>query len=194
MTGARVVLWPRALATCSWLGLACHHAPPARPELVSPPQRSSVACDTARPPAPPSRRGSDALSASERNTILTEARARRAAWRTRGITDYRVRVAVGCFCPWPSTPRVLEVRGGQAVALLDTTGRPAGPLIEPWAPNTVEGMFDFIEQAARSADVLAVRYDRCLDYPTDIRGDQNVGRVDDWFWTTATGLTPRRQR
>jgi len=153
MTGVRLVLWPRALATCSALGLACHHAPPARPELVSPPQWSSVACDTARPPAPSFRRGSDALSASERNAILTEARARRAAWRTRGITDYRVRVAVGCF----------------------------------------EGMFAFIEQAARSADVLAVRYDRCLDYPTEIRGDQKVGRVDDWFWTTATGLRPRRK-
>jgi len=52
-------------------------------------------------------------------------------------------------------------------------------------------MFDFIEHAARSADVLTVRYDRYLDYPTEIRGDQKVGRVDDWFWTTAANLTPR---
>jgi len=87
---------------------------------------------------------------------------------------------------------VLEVRRGRAVALLDTAGRAAGPLIEPWAPNTVEGMFDFIEQAARSADILAVRYDQDLDYPTEIRGDQRVGRFDDWFWTRAPGLTPRR--
>lgn len=86
---------------------------------------------------------------------------------------------------------MLEVRGGRAVALLDTAGRAAGPLVEPWAPNTVEGMFDFIEHAARSADVLTVRYDRYLDYPTEIRGDQKVGRVDDWFWTTAANLTPR---
>ena len=68
----------------------------------------------------------------------------------------------------------------------------AGPLIEPWAPNTVEGMFDFIEQAARSADLLAVRYDRTLDYPTEIRGDQRAGLPDDWFWTTAGNVTPRR--
>ena len=108
------------------------------------------------------------------------------------ITDYRVHVAVGCFRPWPSDPRLLEVRGGQAVALLDTTGRPAGPLVEPCAPNTVEGMFAFIDQAARSADLLVVRYDRCLGNPTEIRGDQRVGRPDDWFWTKATGLTPRR--
>jgi len=78
--------------------------------------------------------------------------------------------------------------------LLDTVGRPAGPLIEPWAPNTVEGLFDFIEQAGRRADVLTVRYDRCLDYPTEIRGDQKVGLPDDWFSTKAGNLTPRRSR
>jgi len=89
---------------------------------------------------------------------------------------------------------VLEVRGGKAVALLDTVGQPAGPLIEPWAPNTVEGLFDFIEQAGRAADVLTVGYDRCLDYPTEIRGDQRVGLPDDWFWTKASNLTPRRAR
>jgi len=182
----------RALATCGLLGLACHHPPPARAEVEAPPQWSHLACDTARPPTPPLQVGTARLTAAERDAILAEARARRAAWRARGITDYRVRVAVGCFCPWPSDPRVLEVRGGQAVALLDTTGRPAGPLVEPWAPNTVEGMFAFIEQAARSADLLLVRYDRCLDYPTEIRGDQRVGLPDDWFWTKATGLTPRR--
>ena len=79
------------------------------------------------------------------------------------------------------------------MALLDTTGRAAGSLIEPWAPNTVEGMFDFIERAARSADRLTVRYDRTFDYPMEIRGDQNARLPDDWFWTTATGLTPRRK-
>ena len=29
-------------------------------------------------------------------------------------------------------------------------------------------------------------------YTTEIRGDQRVRLPDDWFWTTATGLTPRR--
>jgi len=173
-------------------GLACHHAAPAGAQPQSPPQRSGVTSDTPPPPPPPSRRSGDALSAAERDAILAEARARRAAWRARAIMDYRIRVAVGCFCPWPSTPRVLEVHGGRAVALLDTAGRAAGPLIEPWAPNTVEGMFDFIEQAARSAHILVVRYDQSLDYPTESRGDHRLGLPDDWFWTTATGLIPRR--
>ena len=153
------------------------------------PQLCTSTRDTARPPAPAT---GDAPSAAQRDTLLAEARARRAAWRARGITDYRIRVAVGCFCPWPSDPRVLDVRDGKAVALLDTLGRPEGKLREPWAPNTVEGMFDYIEQSARSADVLTVRYDACLGYPTEIRGDQKLGQVDDWFWVKATGLAPRR--
>jgi hypothetical protein len=186
---------PRAL-TCLALAcasgaaaLACHHAAPERVAVEFQPQSCTGARDTARPPL---RATGHALSTAQRDTLLAEARAGRAAWRARGITDYRIRVAVGCFCPWPSDPRVLDVRGGKAVALLDTLGRPAGKLREPWAPNTVEGLFDYIEQAARSADVVAVRYDACLGYPTDIRGDQKVGLPDDWFWVKAMELTPRR--
>jgi hypothetical protein len=174
---------------CGASALACHHAPPERAGVEFQPQSCTSARDTVRPPAHAT---GNALSAAQRDTLLAEARTRRVAWRARAITDYRIRVAVGCFCPWPSDPRVLEVRGGKAVALLDTLGRPEGKLREPWAPNTVDGMFDFIEQSARSADVLAVRYDPCLGYPTEIRGDQQLGQVDDWFWVKATGLTPRR--
>jgi uncharacterized protein DUF6174 len=108
------------------------------------------------------------------------------------MMNYRIRVTAGCFCPWPQQPRLLEVRDGKAVALLDTTGRPAGVLREPWAPYTVEGMFDFLEQSVRRADVVSVRYDSYFGYPTEIRGDQKLGRFDDWFWVTATKLTPRR--
>jgi hypothetical protein len=36
-------------------------------------------------------------------------------------------------------------------------------------------MFEGIEQAGRRVDVLTVRYDRCLDYPVEIRGDQKLG-------------------
>jgi hypothetical protein len=124
--------------------------------------------------------------------MLRDVGARRAAWRARGMMDYRLRVTVDCFCPWPHEPRVLEVRGGKAVALLDTTGRPAGALREPWAPYTVEGMFDLVERSARSADVLSARYDSRLGYPTEIRGDHELGRADDWFSVTASNLTSRR--
>jgi len=170
---------------CGAAALACHHAVPVHADF----ECQASARDTTRPPA---RAANEALSAAQRDALVAEARARRAAWRALGITDYHIRVAVGCFCPWPQEPRILDVRDGKAVALLDTLERPAGKLREPWAPNTVEGLFDYIEQAARSADVVGVRYDPCLGYPTEIRGDQKLGRFDDWFWVKATDLTPRR--
>lgn len=162
---------------------ACRHVPPT----------GDLACRDVNTPAPPGPGRTDsALSAAQREWLIAQAHAHRAAWEARRITSYRIRVAVGCFCPWPPQPRILEVRNGTAVALFDSTGRPDRPLREPWSGYTVPGLFQTVEQLARSADVVGVRYDPCLGYPTAIRGDQKLGRVDDWFWFTATDLAPRR--
>ena len=171
------------------LAVACHsHAPPSRQADVPP-----VADSIEHPPRPPARRTTTApLGAAERDSLLRELEAHRTAWRARAITDYRLRVAVGCFCPWSSTPAVLEVRRGKAVALWDLAGKPFGAVREPWSRYTVDAMFDMIENAARKYDVIEVTYDQGLDYPTSIRGDAKVGQVDDWFWATASHLMPSR--
>ena len=123
---------------------------------------------------------------------MSEAQRRRDAWRSRHITDYLIEISVGCFCPWPQTPAILEVRGGVVVALKDTTGRSMGTPREPWSPYTVEGLFDAVEQAARRLDVLEVAYDPRYDYPAQLRGDAKIGLPDDWFWVRASRLTPIR--
>ena len=169
------------------LAMACHGAPPAPPP---PPPVVTVVRDSVIPP-PRRERPDTALSTAERDAIVREAQRRRAAWRALGIQEYRIRVAVGCFCPWPQTPAILEVRHGVAVELRDTTGRKFGPLREPWSVYTVEGLFDLVEQAARRNDVLEVAYNAQYGYPTSIRGDARLGLPDDWFWVRATGLTPR---
>ena len=170
------------------LVMACHGAPPP----VSPPPvppHVTVPSDTPPPRrVPPSNRP---LNTAERDSIIREAQAQRAAWRARGIADYRLRVSVGCFCPWPETPAILEVRRGVAVGLRDTTGRAFGPLREPWSIYTVEGLFDAVEQGARRDDILEVVYDARLDYPTYIRGDMKMGLPDDWFWVRAAYVTAR---
>ena len=178
----------RALALL--LVTACHPGPPPLPPDVSTgPDRSAAACDSAaRPYVPPRQRP---LSPAERDSLARDAHAHRTAWRARHIMDYRLRVAVGCFCPWPSSPGVLDVRNGRAVALRDSSGR-ATPLREPWSAYTVEGMFDLIEQAVEKNDILEVSYDACLDYPIAIRGEAKVGQVDDWFWVKAGPVTRRR--
>lgn len=167
------------------LVMACHGAPPPAP----PPPRVTVLADTTLPrrQGPTNR----PLNAAERDSIVREAQTRRAAWRARGIFDYRIRVAVGCFCPWPGNPAILEVRRGVAAQLRDTTGRAYGKLREPWSLYTVEALFDAVEQGARGNDILEVAYDTVLGYPTYIRGDAKLGLPDDWFWVKATELTPR---
>ena len=146
-------------------------------------------CDSVTPPV--TRRGRGPLTSDERDALVRDVQTRRTAWNARHITAYRIQVEVGCFCPWPHHPAVLEVRDGVPVALRDTTGRPAGPVREPWSQYTVEGLFDAVEHAARTHDVIEVTYDACLGYPTSIRGDAKAGQFDDWYTVTAGPLTPR---
>lgn len=119
---------------------------------------------------------------------MREVQARRAAWRARGITDYRVRIAMRCFCPF-SPPAILEVRGGIPVALRDSTGRPAGPLREPYA-YTIEALFDLVEHAARSDELVELSYHPCLGYPASVGVDPKG--LDNWYWVTADHLTTPR--
>jgi len=168
--------------------LACHQA---GIESQTQLQTQSLTCDA---PAsrdtvpPPPRATNQPMSAAQRDAIVAQVRAHRDAWLARRINHYRVRVSVGCFCPWPQAERVLEVRDGKAVALFDTLGHRAGELREPWSTQTIEAAFDNVEQTARRVDVLAVRYDACLGFVAETRGDSKLGLPDDWFWTRVSHL------
>jgi len=161
-----------------------------------------AACHAGAPPAPPlepersvtirQREGSGALTPAERDSLVRELEVHRDAWRARHISDYRIQVAAGCFCPWPSNPAILDVRGGVAVALRDTSGKSMGAPREPWSQYTVEGLFDVVGQTARRLDVVEVAYDPQYGYPAMIRGDAKVALPDDWFWVKASRLTPSR--
>jgi hypothetical protein len=162
----------------------------------------TAACRTAAPVRPPlepdthvtlpPRRADGALTQAERDALVRDLEAHRDAWRARHIADYRIQVAAGCFCPWPSDPAILEVQRGVAVALRDTTGKPMGAPREPWSAYTVEGLFESAVQAARSSDVVEVAYDPQYDYPAMMRGIGKVGLPDNWFWVKASRLTPSR--
>jgi hypothetical protein len=165
---------------------------------------ATVACSANPPPPPPprleperrvvvrQRQTTGALTQAERDALLREVAARRDAWRARYINDYQLQVAVGCFCPWPSHPAILEVRGGVAVALRDTTGKSMGKPREPWSHYTIAGLFDAVESSARGSDVFEVAYDPQYDYPAMMSGVGKVGLPDNWFWVKASRLTPSR--
>ncbi len=141
----------------------------------------------------PQRERPGALTPAERDSLVRELEVHRAAWRARHIDDYRIQVAAGCFCPWPSNPAILQVQGGIAVALRDTSGKSLGAPREPWSLYTVEGLFDAVAQSARSVDLLQVAYDPQYGYPAMIRGDSKLGLPDDWWWVKASRLTPSAQ-
>jgi len=125
---------------------------------------------------------------------VREVAARREAWHARRISDYSIEVAVGCFCPWPSNPAVLEVRRDSAVALRDTTGKSMGKPREPWSLYTIDGLFRAVEEGARYRDVIEVAYDPEYGYPAMIRGVGKVGLPDNWFWVKASRLMPALPR
>jgi len=165
------------------LAAACRgHAAPPLPLRLEPETQVTL----------PQRESTGALTRAERDSLLSGVAARRAAWRARHISDYQIEIAVGCFCPWPSHPAILEVRNGVAVALRDTLGKTMGKPREPWSLYSVERLFDAVEQGARRDDVIEVAYDPRYDYPAQIRGDLKVGLPDDWFWVKASRLTPVR--
>jgi len=136
--------------------------------------------------------GGGPLTRAERDSLLHEMSIRRDAWRARKISDYRLLVAAGCFCPGGGRPAILEVKGGVLVALEDTSGNPMGAPREPWSLYTVEGLFAAVEESVRRDDVVEVFYSARYDYPALIRGDASVRQVDDWFWIKADRLTPVR--
>ncbi len=176
----------RLLAAFGALVAACHPGPPVRADAPAELQWTtplSSACDTMS--AAP-HQGLGGLGVADRDSLVREVIARRAAWRARGITDYRVRIAMRCFCPF-SPPAILEVRGGIPVALRDTIGRLASnPPREPYA-YTIEGLFDLVERAARNDELVEVSYAPCLGYPTSVRVDPKG--LDNWYWIIADHLT-----
>lgn len=169
------------LAALHLLATACARHASAPPPLE--PERRVVL---------PPRNSPGALTQAERDSLVREVAVRREAWRARGISDYRIVVAAGCFCPWPGNPAILDVRGGVAVGLRDTTGKSMGKPREPWSLYTVEGLFDAVEQSAKRVDVLQVVYDPTYGYPAMISGDGRLAYPDDWFSIKASRLTPSR--
>ena len=178
----------RLLAAFAALLVACHPGPPVRADVPAElPWTNPSPCDTTSAPPVP-QQGLGGLSAAGRDSVLQDLPARRAAWRARGITDYRLRMAMRCFCP-SSPPAIVEVRGGIPVAVRDTTGRPTGPPREPYA-YTIDGLFALIERAARNGELVAVSYSPCLGYPTSVQVDPQG--LDNWYWIIADHLaTPR---
>ena len=108
------------------------------------------------------------VSAFDWEELRAELKVARALWQARGPVTYRFEFRWNCYC----LPDVLEwVRVDvRDKVLVGVTRLSDGNALPPdrWSHRTVEGMFQWIEEKlAEHPEVLRVRFDPEMGYPTD---------------------------
>lgn len=118
--------------------------------------------------------------------------AAREKWRSQNIQDYSLVQRRLCFCGYVN-PVTMVVRNNVVISLTDnTTGEPVSTLFRPWY-FTVEGLFDFIEDAIdREAHSITVAYDVARGYPVSINIDYIENAIDEEMAYEVSAFQPMR--
>lgn len=137
---------------------------------------TTASTDTLPPPGPDTTASGDGEVPAE----LVEARQR---WEAADVGTYQMVYEVVCFCP--RTTVTVDVTGGEV-----TDVSVAGEGLVPDEPQTVEAMFDELEQAYRAevADVQ-VTYDPELGYPADWWIDVDERMADEEYGAVVQELS-----
>jgi hypothetical protein len=108
-----------------------------------------------------------------------------ARWQSGGLTNYRMKLGIGCFCPFfERMPLTVEVRDGQVVSVVDSQGRPVAP-DDPIRSSgneqllTIDGVFAYARDAIQTADEVRIAYDPALGFPASLGIDQIKLAMDD---------------
>ena len=115
---------------------------------------------------------------AERDSLLREIARHRQHWTRAGVTSYTVSSKLECHCvPEPDGFLKTEVRGGRAIATRNSAGR-----IVHYGGETVSDVFNEADSLVRGrAQVVEVKFDSALGYPTEIINDPRVDVFDDHF-------------
>lgn len=109
-------------------------------------------------------------------------------WQQQGIEDYSFEFSKLCYCGGLFNPAKIVVKADTIHAVLDPeTGKPlrdpqTGELVllnYPNSFNTIDELFDVIENARKKADELDVEYDQEFGYPEYISIDYIKEAIDD---------------
>jgi hypothetical protein len=106
-------------------------------------------------------------------------------WQAQNLSHYRMKVNIGCFCPFfDRMPVTVEVRDGQVVSVTDSQGQPvaADDPIRSFGNEplmTIEGVFAYAHEAIQTADKTEVTYDPALGYPVSLIIDRIELAIDD---------------
>ncbi len=108
------------------------------------------------------------VSAFDWEELRSELKVARELWRTRGPATYRFEFRWNCYC-LPDLREWVRVDVRDRV-LVGVTRLTDGEALPPdrWSHRTVDGIFQWIEgKLAEHPEVLRVRFDPELGYPTD---------------------------
>lgn len=106
-------------------------------------------------------------------------------WQAQNVSHYRMKVNIGCFCPFfDRMPVSIEVRDGQVLSVTDSQGQPvaADDPIRSFGNEplmTIEGLFAYAREAIQTADKTEVTYDPALGYPVSLGIDRIEMAMDD---------------
>jgi hypothetical protein len=132
------------------------------------------------------------LSACSGGSALQQNRGK---WEGQNFDHYRFTVVVTCFCIFAGAEVTYEVQNGQ---ILNQTVQPhPDRQIDPaeinqyyQEYNTIEKVFNFLEQATDEADEVTVEYDPIYGYPIEITIDYAKEAIDDELYLTLSNFEP----
>lgn len=115
-----------------------------------------------------------AASGSVDPTATTSA----APWPAFGVSDYRYRLRVLCYCPQIGPVEVTVVDGAVTTAVL-TRGAAAGSDAPDYARLSIDDIIDAANAAATGSGSADVIWPDDSDHPTSVSVDRIQGAVDD---------------
>ncbi len=114
-------------------------------------------------------------------------------WEGQNINHYRFTVAVSCFCPFANVEVTYEVQNGQVVSQ-SVHSSPDNPVDEAQVSdfyqsyNTIEKVFDYVDEAVKEADEITIDYDPTYGFPTNISVDWIKLAIDDEMYLTLSNF------
>lgn len=126
-------------------------------------------------------------AASAATEVPSEFEGARQKWQDAGISHYRFKVAIGCFCIFTQDmPLIIEVQDGEVVSMEYQSGNEIDPsnleLFNRYA--TVDAIFVELEKALVDADSVTVEYDETYGFPTQVSIDFDQQAADEEIYLT----------
>lgn len=116
-------------------------------------------------------------------------------WEAQNFNHYRFTVVVSCFCPFAGAEMTYEVLNGQVVSQSvqapperEIDEAQVGDFYQPY--NTIEKVFEYVEEAVKEADETTIEYDPTYGFPTQVSIDWIKEAGDDEMYLTLSNFEP----